>query len=163
MTKEIPLSQQGKYKGLYVVLVDDWDFDAVNAYRWCVMRAGNTRYAIRFEIVNGKQVTVLMHRAIIAPGDDLSIDHINGNGLDNRRSNLRACTHADNLHNNRKSKAGGRFKGVVKIQSGRYSARIGYKGKTVCLGTFALEIDAALAYNAAAERLYGEFARPNEV
>lgn len=163
MTKEIALSQQGKYKGLYVALVDDCDYERINAYRWCVMRAGNSRYAIRFVIVDGKQITILMHREVIQADDNLCVDHVDLDGLNNTRLNLRACTYAENFHNSRKRMNHTGYKGVSQTSSGKYAARIGRGGKVVYLGVFDSSESAAIAYNTAAVEMFGDFARINKV
>jgi hypothetical protein len=93
----------------------------------------------------------------------LLVDHRNLNGLDNRRSNLRLATHGENNQNKRKRKgASSRYIGVsFEKRIKKWSARIMYKGKAIWLGNFKNEIDAALAYDKAARKYYGEFARLN--
>jgi hypothetical protein len=96
--------------------------------------------------------------------EGLLVDHINGDGLDNRRANLRLATHSQNACNRRrdKSKASSRFVGVsFKKVDGRWAARINYKGKTLSLGRFDSEIAAAKAYDEAAKKYHGEFAKLN--
>jgi hypothetical protein len=107
----------------------------------------------------------MMHRIIAAADDDTCIDHINGDGLDNRRANLRPATRAQNAAN-RRPRAGGssRFKGVHWSKAdNRWVARIHSGGRDITLGRFLGEYDAARAYNRAAVRVYGEFAYLNPV
>lgn len=157
MTKEIPLSQ-GK-----VALVDDADFDHLSQWKWHVRRQGEQWYASRnVHRADGRRTTLNMHRAIVDAGE-LEVDHIDGNGLNNVRANLRVCTPDQNKRNVLlRSVATGRFKGVTPRKSkGDWQARISINGKKKHLGVFADEIDAAKAYDAAARVHYGEYARLN--
>lgn len=94
------------------------------------------------------------------------IDHINGNNLDNRKSNLRMCTQGQN-NKNRKPVRENQYKGVYKIPSGRYQAKISNKSdnirKQICIGTYDTPEEAAVAYNNEAIRLHGEYACINEI
>ena len=95
----------------------------------------------------------------------MQIDHINDNGLDNRRSNLRICSQSQNLMNCRKPKTlfSSKYKGVSWVQKHkRWKVSIAFKGKRKYIGHFLSEIDAAKAYNKAAEKYFGEFARLNK-
>jgi len=107
--KQIPLTQ-GKY-----AIVDDEDFVILNQHKWnAVQYKGNkTWYAKRNQRVNGRQRTVLMHRQVMSAPPGLSVDHINHNGLDNRKSNLRICSHKENMFNRTPdNNTSSRFKGV---------------------------------------------------
>jgi len=97
------------------------------------------------------------------PPPGMMIDHINGNGLDDRRANMRTCTNQQNMRNLRKRRSGSSiYKGVYYDKRRRtWYARICHNGKNIHLGTFATEIEAARAYDRAARRLFGEFARLN--
>lgn len=144
-----------------VALVDDADFGRVSEHSWCVDKHSNTNYAMTR--INGK--TVRMHRFVLALFDaDDHVDHINGNGLDNRRENLRACLVYQNASRQRGKGGTSRHKGVYwDRQRGRWAARIQVRGKSKFLGRFDREEDAAHAYNTAATRAWGEFALLNEV
>ncbi len=104
-----------------------------------------------------------MHRVIKGAKAGQSVDHVNGNGLDNRRSNLRLCAHAENLRNrkiHKNNKSG--FKGVRKRkESSLWRAEIRSNHKFYFLGNFHSAEEAAHAYDAAALKLHGEFARLN--
>lgn len=87
----------------FVALVDDDDYDYVARYKWRVQRRKNHCYAIRHSYEGGKQRTRYMHREIMGVRDPkIEVDHVNHDGLDNQKSNLRACTRAQNRQNARK-------------------------------------------------------------
>lgn len=162
---EVPL--YGKWARGRVALVDVEDFDLVMQYRWSVMEAVRGRgrsgpYAVTSSIcdANGKQRTTRMHVLIMG---QLWIDHVNGDGLDNRRSNLRPATVAQNNRNRRPTVGtSSQFKGVRWYPPReKWNARIGHNGKLRHLGYFEDEIEAAKAYDEAARLLFGEYARPN--
>lgn len=105
-----------------------------------------------------------IHRRIMGLPWSTEIDHINGNTLDNRRSNLRLVTHQQNCQNTRPIGRTSRFKGVHKpTGSNTFRASIQIEGKKIQLGSFADEIDAALAYNEAARLAFGKYAYLNEI
>jgi hypothetical protein len=147
-------------------LVSDEDFARFGHLKWhAVRRADGTVYAGRKNpATKGK---LYLHRAITGARKGLTVDHINGDGLDNRRENLRVCTLRKNLWNTRKARTAStsRFKGVsYESAKGKWKAAIrGQDGKNVTLGRFDDEEDAARAYNEAARRLRGEYARLNLV
>lgn len=149
--KEIPLSN-GK-----VALVDDEDYEELNKFRWCAQKGLNTLYARRM----AKQRWISMHRQIIGAKPDNSVDHINHNGLDNQKHNLRLCTNSQNQRNRgpkRNNTCG--YKGVSFYEKDTsFVAQIGYHGRVIRLGKFYDPIDAAFAYAVAAILLHGEFAR----
>ena len=105
-----------------------------------------------------------MHRQVMKYEGELFVDHINGNGLDNRKDNLRLATPEENKHNSRKRGGRGqsKYKGVtLDKKKNQWRVRIGYKGKRIFLGCFDDEIEAAKAYDGSAKELYGEYARLN--
>jgi hypothetical protein len=143
--------------------VDDAAYSNLSKYTWRVIKtsARTPEYAVTK--IDGK--LVYMHRMILGDGKYVA-DHINGNGLDNRASNLRKVTPQQNATNSKKKKCGttSKFKGVgwVKKDSA-YQARIRTPNGRISLGYFKNELDAALAYNAKAYELYGDYAKLNEV
>lgn len=143
--KEVRLS--GKHGAGRFALIDDEDFEVVTSHIWHL----SGEYA---RSPSGN----LMHRLIMQPPDGMFTDHINGDGLDNRRENLRICTPAQNSQNSRAMK-GKSYKGVTRAGYGTYRAT--FKNKS--LGAFPTKDDAAEAYNQAAVEHYGEFANLNEV
>lgn len=146
-----------------LALVDAGDYDLVKGYGWSAIRPrkGGVWYATATIIENGKKRKLRLHRLIMNPGEGEQVDHINGDGLDNRRANLRLCTSSEN-NMNRGKKDG--YKGVSYYKDRKkWRARIGINGEKRHLGWYATAEEAALAYNKAAGELFGEFARPNEV
>lgn len=147
--REIPLTQ-GR-----VALVDDEDFERASAFKWYFQRNG---YAARDGRMPGEPSTVLLHRFILNAKSGMYVDHIDHDGLNCQRSNMRLCTHGQNMGNRRKSRgcASG-FKGVT-AAGVRWKAEIVVSRKRIYLGCFATEREAAAAYDDAAKREYGEFA-----
>lgn len=152
--KEIRLSQ-GK-----VALVDDIDYTRLIQFSWCAVNEHGYWYALGW--VNGSNV--FMHRFIIGTPKGKITDHINGNGLDNRRKNLRVCTVAQNTHNQSRQvrSKSSKFKGVYWYKPRNvWRSIIRINMKRLYLGHFKSEIDAAIAYNNAALKYHGEFANLN--
>ncbi|MHC4889112.1 MAG: HNH endonuclease, partial [Planctomycetota bacterium] len=146
----IPLTQ-GKF-----AIVDVEDYDWLIQYKWHACKCKNTFYAGRVE--GGK--TIRMHREIMRAPKGLVCDHINHNGLDNRKSNLRLCTNAQNCYNQRASASGtSKYKGVSWHKcSSKWSARIRCDGKFYNLGDFDDQMEAAMVYDDKAVELFDEFA-----
>ena len=145
-------------------IVSPEDYYLVRNYNWYLGGNGKKLYAFRnVKIGPCKTKMVPMHRQIMGFPKGLLVDHRNGNSLDNLRSNLRKATYAENRQNSRKKKgASSKYTGASIIKgSEKYRGQIKYKGKTIHLGRFDTEEEAALAYDAAAKKLYGEFARLN--
>jgi len=136
----------------YVAIVDAADADRVLRYRWYASVGSGKPYA-RNSRVSG------MHRLIVGALPGEHVDHINGNTLDNRRENLRICSHAENCRN-RKINLGRRLKGFYESR-GRFVARIRFNQRLINLGSFATEEEAARAYDAGAIRYFGAFANLN--
>lgn len=153
-------------RGGLVALVDDADFEAVNRFAWSAYRYGAKQthlYAARRE--NDRML--MMHRFILDAAKGAIVDHINHNGLDNQRANLRFCTHQENMRN-RKKGAGGLcpFKGVeIDSTPGHggifYRARIRVLGKIVRGRRFRNVVEAAQSYDRLAIMHFGEFACTN--
>lgn len=143
----------------------DWeDWPRVMGYWWRLStERGSTRYAQAHDSHDtSKRKRVAMHRLILSARDGDVVDHINGDGLDNRRSNLRIVTIQQNAFNQKHHGGSSRHKGVsYRTDSGTWRAYITKDGKRRYLGTFASEDDAARAYNNEAERLFGEHAKLN--
>lgn len=152
--KEITLT-----KG-FVALVDDDDYYELSKHSWCYAEG----YAIRsVKKESGAHTTCKMHILIIGKREGFQVDHINGNGLDNRKSNLRYATQKENSYNSKSNKGGtSKYKGVRRQRDCKnWRARIQSDGKPIDLGYFSDEKEAAIAYNNAATELHGEYARLN--
>lgn len=148
-------------------IVDAADFDWLNQYNWQAhwSQTGNGFYAARTarHPVTGKRIYVSMHRFILGCKASKDVDHRNGDRLDNRRGNLRRCTHPQNMRNrgrNANNKSG--YKGVCWHRiSTKWCAQINHAGKVKHLGLFLTPEEAAKAYDAAAKRWHGKFAYSN--
>ena len=135
-------------------LVDAADYPLLASFRWYLRNSDNTSYA--YALIEGR--SVLMHRFILAAPKGVSIDHVNGNGLDNRRENLRFAKTAENSANITAPPRGRTgIRGVYFIE-GRWVAKYGGK----FLGSAATADEAVRIYNAHVIALRGEFARPHE-
>ena len=154
--REVPLTN-----GM-VALVDDEDYARVSAHRWAYNPKGRGYAQCR---IGGRRNPkyVQMHRCILDAPVGFQVDHINGNGLDNRRSNLRLASRSQNQQNTL-AKTGGtsKYKGVhFDNEKQRFRARIRKGGVEIRLGRHSTEEEAALAYDAAARKVFGRFARLN--
>ena len=159
---EIPIT-----KG-HVAVVDDNDYERISQYSWCYHGDG---YAARGYNKDKRVVIEKMHHLIIGkPPKGMVVDHINGNKLDNRKSNLRFVTHQQNSFNSKKRippKKGvnpSKHKGVTwRNDRNKWRATITIDGKRLYLGLFESEDDAAEAYNKAAKEHFGDYARLNQI
>lgn len=148
--KEIKLTQ-GK-----VALVDDEDYEYLSQWSWVAIKNRNTFYAQR-----GWRPIIKMHRFIMNPPNDMQIDHIDHNGLNNQKINLRVCTSAQNKMNRRPS-GESKYLGVTREgKSNKWSATISHNNQYIHLGAFKTQEEAAIAYDSAAKIYHGEFANLN--
>jgi len=146
--KEIKLTQ-GK-----VALVDDEDFDYLNQFKWHASKSRKTFYASR-----GKNPAIKMHRFIMKTKEGLQVDHIDHNGLNNQKNNLRNCT----IHQNNMNKGMGEkeyMRGIYKAKN-RFRSIITLNYKSYSIGFFKTEEEAARAYDQKAKEMFGEFANLN--
>ena len=152
-----------------VALVDNADYGWLNQRKWFAVKNGRCYYAGRHlsKSDSASKRIIFMHREIIYVPDGLEIDHINGNGLDNQRSNLCLCTHRENSRKQRlgrNNKTG--FKGVNvdrRISTKPYYAYIWVDNKRIYIGYYQTAKLAAQSYDQAALKYYGEFALTNEM
>ena len=155
MTKSIPLTQG------HAALVDDADYDDLARYSWHIIRGKYTVYAAAYDRETGG--TLYMHRLLTGAQAGQDVDHVNHNGLDNRRDNLRVGTRQQNMRNRRPNRnTSSKYKGVCRYK-GKWVAGFYIDKRRIHLGTFATEEEAAIAYNEAARAHFGEFARLNRV
>lgn len=168
------LKIKSKKHGEQIVLFDAKDHSLLKHFKWHVERykGGNTLYVCAI-ITNSKlkKTTLKMHRLIMNPIESQEVDHINGNGLDNRRKNLRICSHSQNGKNhriNKNNKSG--YKGVSKcITKSKHKnktyvyeywlAQICKDFKRIFLGKFKNKEDAFKSYCEASKKYHGEFGR----
>lgn len=147
-------------------LIDDDDYELVKWHKWRAQKGKNTFYAAtNLPHINGKRTGLLMHRLILGLTDPkIQGDHKNRNGLDNRRENLRACTHGQNQQNSciYKNNTSG-FKGVTWDKSARkWRSYIKFNSKGKHLGLFETPEAAHEAYCKAAAELHGEFSNTGD-
>jgi len=155
--KSIPLSQG------FVALIDDAEYERVSAFKWSATKVKNTMYGIRnIRTTEGRTTSQLLHRFIMGVTDPaIEVDHEDHNGLNNQRSNLRRTVRGEHDGNRKKTRGSSEYKGVSwSKDKGRWRACITI-GKTVHLGYFTDERGAALAYDTAARRRFGVFAKCN--
>ncbi|MCI0551283.1 MAG: HNH endonuclease [Anaerolineae bacterium] len=155
MTKQISLS-----RGL-VALVDDADFEYLNQWKWHYAAGYASRNSSR---IQGRRKPIRMHRVIMQAPDGIEVDHIDTNNkLDNRRQNLRLCTHVENMSNQKRpanNKSG--YKGVCwRPDRNKWQCSITSKDQRIHVGYFLTAEEAAHAYDAKARKLFGVFARTN--
>lgn len=155
--KEIKLT-----KG-FVAFVDDEDFERVNAFKWCVRIKSNTQYAIRGVSIGGRKTkTITMHQFINKADIGYVTDHIDRNGLNNQKSNLRTCTQSENCMNRKTNYGSSKYKGVsFNKKLSKYVCYIRVNKKIIHFGCFEDEKIAAKSYDLAAIKYFGEFANIN--
>ena len=159
--------------GVHHVHIDDEDYEKLSKYKWYISKGRNTFYVhrdIHIRSIKGKTSKKVMsiHRQIMRLdfGDKLVVDHINGDGLDNRKENLRVCTNIQNCQNrvNNRENCTSEYKGVYWDKSrSLWASEIKVNTKKTYLGRFKNENDAALAYNIAAIKYFGEYAKLNVI
>lgn len=155
-----------------VTIVDDEDYECLIQFKWRAAKNVHGQwYAARTDLSTGKPRNLFMHRLLLNVPKGMQTDHINGDGLDNRKNNLRICDNVQNSGNKGKSKSkngkpASKYKGVWYDNrndrgSKPWRARLNYRGKIVYECYFTTETEAAKSYDQAAIRYLGEFARLN--
>lgn len=134
-------------KGKFAI-VDECDFEYLNQFKWHAASGKSDKWYARRKIIGSGGQCIMMHKELIPNANE--IDHINGNGLDNRRTNLRPLSHSNNVRNKEKKKnTKSKYRGVHPTNGGRsgsWMARITINKKTLHLGSFKNEEQAAEAY-----------------
>ena len=159
---------KSKTHGVHTILYDDGDADKIEPYSWLIMKGHSTYYAKRSlpRRTDGSRPTPLsLHRELIRCPKGMMVDHVNGNGLDNRRENLRICTMSQNMMNRDKTNQNSTgFKGVYKTGDSKlnpYSAKIQKDKKVYSLGHYKTAEEAARVRDRKAIELHGKFAYTN--
>ena len=150
-----------RMSGGHVAKIDACDLAVASAFGWAAMVKPRTVYAYRTERVGEKKRTIYLHRVIMGVPQGLQVDHVDGDGLNNCRSNLRLATESQNQCNRRlqQNNASG-FKGVYwDAKRGKWRSEIRKLGKKLHLGRFDTPQEAHHAYSAASAELHGEFGR----
>lgn len=163
MSKEIQLTQDK------VALVDNADFELASRFKWYLLKAGRLHYAICCMYMGmidgkGKTVSMTLHRLIMRPQQGMEVDHRDHDGLNCQRSNMRVCTHSQNIANERKCERPrtSQYKGVYwNMERKKWRTEIRINGTKQWLGYFTSEIEAAKAYDIAAKEHFGEFSCTN--
>lgn len=162
--------QTGNMRDMVTLLIkscevqfDDADAELLSGWRWHIHRAGTNSYVRGSKA--GHKGQVYMHRLLTSAPKQFDVDHINGDGLDNRRENLRLCTRSENNANRHRIQSKtSPVKGVhFETCTGRWRAEVHWQGKRHTLGRFDHLEDAAEAYAAKAAELFGSFANPSRV
>lgn len=160
----IPINSP-KY-GLKYFFIDGEDFVKVKKYTWWLNYSKHTdSFYIDSEYKdNKKRIKVKLHRYLVDCPEGMVVDHIDGNTLNNCRSNLRICKLSENSRNRKDTSSSSVYKGVFLIKRDNvYTAAIRYENNLIYLGRFKNEANAAKAYNEAAIKYFGEFARLNVI
>ena len=143
-------------------IVSPQDYDQLARHKWSARKSGRTFYAERYmPLGKGRYKQISMHREVLKVGKEYYVDHINHNGLDNRKANLRLATRSQNAQNRRKAKikSWSKYKGVsLHNLDKRWSVRIQVNGKQKFLGLFEDEVEAAKTYDRSANKYHGQFA-----
>ena len=155
-------------------LVDDDDYERLSKFYWKVgtIKKGAYKYAVRHIYKNKTSQVIFMHRDVLGMAslklsdDKLQVDHINHNGFDNRKSNLRKCTNSQNMANTKirsNNKSG--YKGVKNNSHNpnKWEVALRFNKTNFYIGLFDDKIEAAIAYNKKAKELWGEFAYQNTI
>ena len=143
-----------------VTVVDAEDYEFLSKWKWYFDEYAKRRSSLS----DGNDKVIRMHRLVLPVKDEEQIDHINRDKLDNRKVNLRPCTHAENQRNRPvcKNNTSG-YKGVRKHIRGYWESRIKVNGKEIHIGRYSDIKEAARAYNAVAKKHFGEFAYLNKI
>lgn len=147
----------------FQTVVNEEDYAVLATFNWTVQLDYNRRkaYAVRWETIDRRRFKIYMHRVIARPPKGAITDHADGDGLNNRRGNLRVCGYHENAANGVFTKLGFvQYRGVT-FEGNRFRARITFLGEREHLGYFDSAEEAARAYDRRALEMFGEFALVN--
>jgi len=151
--------------GIKTVWIDLEDYDKIKEYKWYVKKDyySGCFYVSSHDLTTKNKKSIRLHRIVMDAKSDQIIDHVNHDTLDNRKQNLRFCSHQENMRNKGKLKnTSSKYKGVSFHKRDKiYTAHITIDKKLIHLGTFKNEIQAAMAYDEAAVKYFGEYANLN--
>ncbi len=145
-------------------IIDADDNESVSRFKWHITTRGYVACFVSLGRIGGKQIRgyMYLHRLIMRPPNGMEVDHKDGNKQDCRRSNLRVCTHAQNVRNQPGRLGKSRYKGAYwNEQLQRWRSQIKFNYRAIALGYFDTELEAACAYDAAARIHFGEYAKTN--
>lgn len=145
-------------------MVDDLDYENLLKYKWYIMKNNYVRAS--FRSLKRKDNRIGIHRYLMNCPDHLVVDHIDGNPLNNQRSNLRLATNSQNICNSKKQKNTlSKYIGVsyskTENRTKKWRAACEKSNKMIYIGRYQTEIEAALAYNEKVKEIFGEFAKLN--
>ncbi len=146
------------------ILISKQDLDLFNSKGWFINKIGKTKYlvATSWDKKTKKQGTFYFHREILKPKNGYSVDHIDGNGLNNSRGNLRICSHKNNIRHrvtvNKNNKLGVSGVHIGKNKFKKYVAKIKIDYKNISLGAYRTIEEARFAYEKGKEKYHGKYA-----
>lgn len=137
--------------------IDDDDFEVIKNYKWVTLNSRGRLYAISSWYENGVKKHILMHRLILGVEKGMCVDHIDGNGLNNKKENIRICSHGENMRNSKPRKHSQTGIRGVRFDFGKYFGRV-YFNKKRYQKVFSNIEDAAKWASEKRKELHGEFA-----
>lgn len=155
MAKQIPLTR-GKF-----ALVDDEDYERLINFKWNCTTFGYATRSIKNKSTNGKHVVIWMHREIMNTPKGMDTDHIDGDKLNNKKTNLRICTRSQNNMNQKpqRTKYSSKYKGVYFYKKyNKWGSQININKTKHFIGFYENEEEAAYAYNEKSKEMFGEYA-----
>ncbi|MGI8403395.1 MAG: HNH endonuclease [Thermomicrobiales bacterium] len=146
------------------ITVDDEDMERILGFKWYLLKGTKNGTTYMYATTRVKAQTIYMHRLITSAPKNMVVDHINNDGLDNRRSNLRLCSQSENMRNRgiRRNNTTGTA-GVYLRSYGKYEVNISLNKKKIHVGVYATIEEARSARANAVSMHYGEFVHKSEL